>query len=147
MSLLKKHNIAYQLYQHEPILNYEDALREQKNHKWKWTEAKSVFITNKKWKYYLFVTIMGKNVDFKKLKQLTWEKLSIASREEVKSTAYCIPGCVPPFWLPSNVSTIVDEIIFDTHSYLFSPAISTETIQLDPNDLKIIFDRKQVLYF
>ncbi len=139
IALLKSHNISYKLYTHGPILNYEDAEKEQSIYKWEWIESKSVFMTNKKGKYYLFVTVQWKNVDFKKMKELIWVKLSIATKEEVEEVALCTPWCVAPFWLDDTIQMIVDEEIFKHKSYLFSPGISTDTLQLDPKDLRGIF--------
>ena len=139
MQLLEQHNISYRLYKHGPILNYDDAQREQKIHKWQWVESKSVFLTNKKWAYFLFVTIQGRNVDFKKMKELVWQKLSIATHEEVGNIAQCAPWCVAPFWLDSQIQMVIDTGIFQYESYLFSPGIATETVELEAKDLKDIF--------
>lgn len=140
LNTLERHNIKYKKYIHDPILSYEDAEKEKQIHKWSWVESKNVFMTNKKWKYFLFVTVEWEKVDFKKLKELTWEKLSIASHEEVKNIIHCVPWCVAPFWFRDDILTVVDNKIYDFENYLFSPWITTETIELNPKDLKIVFE-------
>jgi len=138
--LLGLYSIDYKEFEHNPIVNYEDAKREKSIHNWKWVESKNVFMTNKKWKYFLFVTTMWQKVDFKEMKKLLGEKLSIASSKEVEDTACCIPWCVSPFGLKSEIFTIIDEKIFDSESYLFSPWITTKTVQLKSKDLLPIFE-------
>lgn len=137
---LKSKNIHYKEYDHDPILTYEDAQKQQNNHNWQWVESKNVFMNDKKWNYYIFITIQWEKVDFKKMKEITWEKLSIASNEDVKNVIQCVPWCVSPFWFEPWIMTIVDEIVFDSDYYLFSPWVTTKTIQLNPKDLKVIFE-------
>ncbi len=96
-------------------------------------------MTNKKWKYFLFATIQEQRVDFKQMKQITGEKLSLASNDEVIDIIHCIPWYVAPFWFDETISTIIDSSIFNHELYLFSPWITTETIELNPQYLKILF--------
>jgi Ala-tRNA(Pro) deacylase len=48
-------------------------------------------------RHYLFVTVQGKKVDFKQMKEITGEKLSLASADAVRDVIHCVPGCVAPF--------------------------------------------------
>lgn len=81
------------------------------------------------------------------MKELTGEKLSIASRDEVEVVALCTPWCVAPFGLSPEIITIVDEEIFESERYLFSPWISHITIALNPKDLRNIFSlNKRTLF-
>ena len=141
MGLLNSEKISFKSYEHEPILSYEDANREKNKFNWKWIESKNVFMTNKKGKYFLFVTVEWEKVDFKEMKKIIWEKLSITSSEDVINIAKCVPWCVSPFWLEKDIFTIIDKKIFNFNNYLFSPWVTTQTIQLDPNALLNIFKK------
>ena len=137
---LKQYNINYKEFDHDPILTYEDAEKEKNNHNWEWVESKNVFMNNKRWNYYIFITVQWEKVDFKKMKEITWEKLSIASNDDVKNIIHCVPWCVAPFWFNSKIFTIVDNKVFEFDNYLFSPWLTTKTIQFSPKDLKKILD-------
>jgi len=147
IEILKNENIEYKEFSHEPILSYEDAEKEKNNHNWEWVESKNVFMNDKKWNYYIFITIQWEKVDFKKMKEITWEKLRIASNEDVENVINCVPWCVAPFWFDSSIKTIVSSDVFNNNSYLFSPWITTKTIQLNPKDLKNIFENLENVIF
>ena len=144
---IKKHNIEFNEYNHDPILSYEDAEREKNNHNWKWVESKNVFMNDKKWSYFIYVTIQWEKVDFKKMKEVTWEKLKMASNEDVESVIHCVPWCVAPFWFDSSIMTIIDNKVFDYDDYLFSPWVATKTIHLNPKRLKFIFEELDNVIF
>lgn len=141
ISILRKNKITYKEYNHWPILNYDDALKEKSIHNWNWFESKNVFMTNKKWKYYIFATWEGQKVDFKLLKEILWEKLSLCNDDEVRTIIDCVPWCIAPFWFSDDINILVDKNIFNlTWNYLFSPWITTKTIELNILDLKRIFN-------
>lgn len=80
------------------------------------------------------------------MKNMIWEKLSLASSEEVQEVAECVPWCVAPFGLSDDIQTIIDSQIFDFDSYLFSPGVTTETIELNPQDLKKIYNKANAVF-
>ena len=141
INLLQKNNIQYQEFDHDPILSYEDAERERKKFNWQGVESKNVFMKGKDGNYYVFLTIAGQKVDFEKLKELIGTRCSIASHEDVENIIKCVPGCVIPFGFAENITIIIDPQIFDHNQYLFSPGQTDKTIQINPNDLKIIFEK------
>ena len=136
---LKTHNIAYREYDHEPILNYEDAEREKQRLGWNGIESKNVFMSGKDGKYYLYVTTQGQKVDFKQVKELTGTNCSMANEEAVRNIIQCVPGCVAPFGFGPEIVVILDRNIFKNTDYLFSPGVTTKTIQLNVQDLAPIF--------
>lgn len=140
IDLLNKYSISFKEYDHDPILSYEDAEREAKRFGWQGVESKNVFMKGSNGNYYLYVTTQGKNVDFKMLKNLLGAKLSIASSEDVENVIHCVPGCVAPFGFNENIIILIDVSIFNNHDYLFSPGVTTKTIQTNIKDLKVIFD-------
>lgn len=140
ISLLQKHHVAYKEFDHSPILSYDDAEREQKAHGWKGIESKNVFIEGKSGAFYIFVTVFSEKVDFAKLKELLGEKCSIGKREDVERVTGCVPGCVAPFGFTADITVIIDPKIYEHSDYLFSPGVTTKTIQCNVQDLKPIFD-------
>lgn len=140
ISLLQKHHIAYKEFDHSPILSYEDAEREQKIHGWQGIESKNVFIESKSGKFFIFVTVFTEKVEFGRLKELLGEKCSIGKREDVERVTGCVPGCVAPFGFPEDITVILDDKLFEHTDYLFSPGVTTKTIQLAIQDLKPVFD-------
>ncbi|MDA9129126.1 DNA-binding protein [Candidatus Gracilibacteria bacterium] len=139
VTMLDTYNIDYKLFEHGEIISYEDAERERLNHKWEGVESKNVFMTNKKGDYFLYVTTQGTKVDFKQMKEITGEKLSLASNQDVENIIHCVPGCVSPFGFDVEITTIVDRSVFSFENYLFSPGVTTKTIQLSPKDLEQVF--------
>lgn len=141
VALLEKHQILYKEFDHPPILSYEDAEREKAIHHWEGVESKNVFIQGKSGKYYVFVTVFGEKVDFAKLKELLGEKCSVGERSEVEKITGCVPGCVSPFGFSEDITIIVDPKIFEYRQYLFSPGVTTKTIQVNIQDLKPVFEQ------
>lgn len=140
INLLQKYQITYQEFDHDPILSYEDAEREAKKFGWKGIESKNVFMKGKNDQYYVFVTTQGVKVDFKAMKELLGTKCSLVSADEVKNVIHCVPGCVSPFGFSEEIKVILDPHLFNHDEYLFSPGVTTKTIQLNVKDLKIVFD-------
>lgn len=140
-ALLDQNQISYQEFDHEPILSYEDAEREKTRLHWQGIESKNVFMVGNDHNYYIYVTFQGEKVDFKLLKELLGVKLSIASTEDVKTVAECVPGCVSPFGFSEKIIIVVDPKIFTHTDYLFSPGVTTKTMQLNIQELKPIFEK------
>src|SRR5207249_2101538 len=103
-------------------------------------ESKNVFMKGGDGKYYVFVTYQGQRVDFKKLKEILGVKLSIANEEDVRDVIHCVPGCVAPFGFSSEITILLDPSLFTHADYLFSPGVTTKTIQTNVRELKKIFD-------
>ena len=144
---LSEYGILYKRYFHGPILTYEDAEREKAIHHWSWVESKNVFLTDKNGSYFLFVTVQWEKVDFQRMKELTGKKLSIASREDVTLYSWCVPWCVAPLLFDESIKTIVDSKIFQHEKYLFSPGVSTETLEIDPKWLRKVFESQKNIIF
>ncbi len=140
IGLLKQHFVPYTEFDHDPILNYEDAEKQKQAFQWTGIESKNVFMKGSDGKYYVFVTFQGQRVDFKKLKELLGVKLSIASEEDVRTVIHCVPGCVAPFGFSDQITILLDPALFTHTDYLFSPGVTTKTIQTNAQELKKIFD-------
>ena len=139
--LLQQHHIAFREFDHDPILNYEDAEWEKSRLGWQGIESKNVFMKGNDGNYYLYVTTQGQKVDFKKVKELLGVKMEIASAEDVTNVIHCVPGCVAPFGFEENIVVLIDPNIFEHTNYLFSPGVTTKTIQTNIRDLKVVFEQ------
>ena len=139
-TLLDQNHIQYEEFDHAPILSYEDAEREKARLGWTGIESKNVFMKGNDDQYYIYVTTQGEKVDFKKLKELLGVKLSIASGDDVKTVAECVPGCVSPFGFSEKIIILIDPKIYTHTHYLFSPGITTKTILLNIQTLAPIFN-------
>ncbi len=139
IALLNEHNIPYQEYDHDPILNYDDAERERVKFDWKGVESKNVFLKGADGAHYLYVTTQGQRVDFAQLKEILKAKVSLASEEDVRNIALCVPGCVAPFGFSETITIILDPSIEECTDYLFSPGVTTKTIQANMQDLKALY--------
>lgn len=138
-ALLDQNHIQYQEFDHEPILSYEDAEREKARLGWTGIESKNVFMKGNDNQYYIYVTTQGEKVDFKKLKDLLGVKLSIATADDVRNVAECVPGCVSPFGFSKDIVILLDPQVFSHTDYLFSPGVTTKTIQLNIQQLQPVF--------
>ena len=139
ITLLNDHTVRYHEYDHDPILNYADAEREASKFGWTGVESKNVFLKGADQKYYLYVTTQGRRVDFAQLKEVLDTKVSLASEEDVRNVALCVPGCVAPFGFSETITIILDPSIDECTEYLFSPGVTTKTIQTNMQELKNIF--------
>jgi Ala-tRNA(Pro) deacylase len=139
IAVLKEKNIPYQEWEHAPILSYEDAEREQKNCGWEGIESKNVCLSGSDNSCCIYVTTAGKRVDMKKLKELTGQKYRLADETELKKHIGCVPGCVSPFGFTKDILMVIEEDIFNIGEYLFSPGLTTKTIQINAKFLKDIF--------
>lgn len=139
IATLKKYEIPYKEFNHAPILSYEDAEREKAVHQWEGTESKNVCLIGGDSSCCVYVTLAGIRVDMKKLKELTGIKYSLANEEELRRCTGCVPGCVAPFGFGEDVLLVIDENVFDVGAYLFSPGMTTKTVQMDAKHLRGIF--------
>lgn len=145
--MLESFGIVFKEYNHGPILNYEEAEREQRIHGWQGVESKNVLLKGKSGRYYIVATVMGTRLDMKMIRELLGEKCSIAPSEDVAQVTGCVPGSIAPFGFSEKLSIFVDEGVFQYERYLFSPADPCTTIELTTQDLRKVFDNLGVVYF
>ncbi len=79
--------------------------------------------------------------------EITGKKLSIASKEEVIIHSKCLPGCVSPLLFDEKIMSIVDMSILDFDFYLFSPGITTSTLELSTRDIFLLLRKQKNTFF
>ncbi len=129
-NMLKEYELKYDEYDHKPIVSYEDAEEAKLQHGWEGTESKNVFMKGKSGTYYIFVTMQGERVDFGRMKELTGDKMSIGSAEDLIAETDFVPGCVCPFGYKEEIVIIVDTRVFAVDSFLFSPGLEEKTLNV-----------------
>ena len=140
IELLKKRNINFKEFDHEPVFDYEAIEVIRKKFNLTGVESKNLFLKTKDNRYYVFVTTQNKRADFNKLKELLGTKVSLASKEDLKEQTGCEPGCAVPFGFNEDIIIIVDKEVFNHEKFVYSPGPPEKSIEITTKDLKIIFD-------
>ena len=139
IKLLQNNNIKFDIYEHEPIFLFFFAEKVSKKLGFTGTESKSLFLKSKNGKYYIYFTIQGEKVGFKKLKEILGEKILICEAQEMTKIIGCYPGCVSPFGHNSDITIILDRVVLKQDRIIFSPGVPNKTIVINTVNLKTIF--------
>ncbi len=140
LALLKEHGVAHVLYSHRSALTYEELAAVQKETGFFGTEAKCLVMKSDD-RFVVYITLQGKKVNFDRVKEvLGVRKIKLATPEELRTYFGAEPGCAYPFGFSVDVPIYIDPVIFDQKWLLFSPALSTHTIQAKGSDLRKVFD-------
>lgn len=137
---LNEHSIYFELYNHDPIYTNEDAVIMKKEKGFTGTETKALFLKGKSGQYYSFVTFTTKNTDFKRLKKVVGEKVSIVKPEEMEEVTGQTAGAVTPLGYDASVPMIVDEELLEQEKLVFAPARPDQTMVILAKDLEKIID-------
>lgn len=135
---LKRHEIYFELYTHDPIYTNEDAVTMKEEKGFTGVETKALFLKGKSGRYYSFVTFTTKNTDFKRLKKILQEKVKIVSPDEMEETTGQKPGAVTPLGYVSSVPAIVDEELLQQEKWVFAPGRPDRTMVILAKDVQQI---------
>jgi len=139
INLLDQNNVEYKLFSHKEALTWEELEEVQKETGFFGTEIKCmVFKTDLD--FFVYITIQGKKVDFKAIKNKLLKKVRLATAEELMEYFGAKPGCAYPFGFDSSYNIFLDPEIFNQEWALFSPVLPTKTVQAKGSDLKNVFD-------
>jgi Ala-tRNA(Pro) deacylase len=140
IALLDKVNATYKVFDHRPLYTFEDAAEIQKESGWIGTETKSMVMKTDTG-FMMYMTIQGKRLNFNAIKDtLGLRKVRLVGGDELKEHFNAEPGCAYPFGYDESVPLFVDPIVFEQEWTLFSPGMTTRTIQVKGFDLKKVFD-------
>lgn len=138
--ILDELNIDYVWKKHESIMNYEDAMKVDKELGFTGIETKNLFLKNSQNSFFVFLTTFNVRFDKKIIKEKINQKLSIAPEEElIKKTGY-IPGSAASFPYDIDVTYIVDNRIFKTNKLICSGGTPTESYEMETKYLQKILD-------
>ena len=150
ISLLQNAGIEYREVEHEPVLTYEKAEEVREQFNLTGVESKSLFMKAKDGRFLMFISLEGKRVDSKLLKNLVGSKTSFCSAEELEEHTGCVAGCATPFGHNKEIVLVVDQEIFQKQGkFIFSPGPPEKTIEINIADIQKILDASEneiVLY-
>ncbi|EKE20804.1 MAG: YbaK/prolyl-tRNA synthetase associated region [uncultured bacterium] len=137
--ILKDLGISFKEYNHPAVFTVEEALLHKGDIDG--AKIKNLFLRNKKGdKHFLFITDAFKDIDLKKLSEVTMErKLGFASPERLQKYLKLTPGSVSPFGIINDeskeVTILLDkELLYNNDKLNFHPNINTSTIQISKDD-------------
>ena len=141
--LLNLLNIKYIKNENPPLFTYEDS--KKYNIKFDAMICKNLFIRNNNKSHYYVISIpLEKRIDLKSLQiELKETRLSFADENILEEKLGIKTGAVSIFNIinltDKNVFFILDEEILAHKKIGFHPNINTETVVIDPKDIKKIF--------
>ncbi|WP_027108173.1 YbaK/EbsC family protein [Lacticigenium naphthae] len=135
---LRERSIYFELYNHDPIYTNEDAVRMKEEKGFTGTETKALFLKGKSGQYYSFITFTTKRTDFKRLKQIVGEKVTIVKSDEMEEITGQKAGAVTPLGYEATIPMIVDEEMLEQEKLVFAPGKPNQTMVILAKDLKKI---------
>ncbi|KXF80191.1 YbaK/EbsC family protein [Enterovibrio coralii] len=140
IALMTQCDVAYQSWQHEPILDFATDERIGNELGWTATPTKSLFLSFKNGEYALLLTHRDARLDSKKVKALMGKRPSIASDEEMIAQLGCVPGAVCPFGMPVAIPLIVDDVLFSFEELMYTPGPPEYTFAFGVPSLSALLD-------
>lgn len=139
IGMLDDANAEYTLYEHRPVLTYDDIAIVAQEIGWQGTEMKTL-VQKAGDDFVVYVTLQGNRADTKAMKKhLDTKKLRMASDEELAEKFGAEPGNAYPFGFDADVRIIVDPAVFEQEWMLFSPCRPDQTVQVRGKDLEAVF--------
>lgn len=142
MQIIKDLKLNPRIVTHEPILNYETAVKVDEELGLTGTETKTLFLKSKADNYYLFITLATERMDSKLLKSLLGEKVNMVSGDEMIELTTMQPGCMTPFGLKEGLikSIVIDPKIYNEDKLILAFGSETMSMEITPTDLKTILE-------
>jgi Ala-tRNA(Pro) deacylase len=135
IDMLKTHDIAYEVMQHEPVYT-NPAMAQALNV----TEAETVksLVLNTKEKQMIVLVMPGdKKVNWKAAAAgANTKKVSFAKPEAVAEAVGCEVGCVPPFGHFTEIPVYLDPDLTQKEYVYFNPGVHDKSYKIKAWDLK-----------
>lgn len=146
LDALNSLGIRYELYEHPPVFNAEDAAVH-------WTDipgtpVKNLFLRNKKGdRHYLAILGIEKRADLKHLVRIIGDdRLSFGSPERLMKHLGVTPGSVSPFGLIYDTSravrVVVDSDLRHAERLIFHPNDNTASLTISAGDFVRFLDHQ-----
>ena len=139
LEALEKMNIAYQRYEHPPVMTVQEAEKYSDLHPG--AHCKNLFLRDKPGKHhYLVVLRVETEVNLTQLARSYHSgRLSFASNERLYRYLGVQPGAVSPFGLiydeEQDVTVLIDKSIMEADTAGFHPNVNTATLVIAVEDL------------
>ena len=139
LDLLKKHNVWYETFEHEPVRTSEEAAKVRPGyslHQGAKALILKVYFKNKQEDFIMFVLAGDAKIDKKVLKEkLAIKNFRFASTEEVeKITNGVLPGGIPPFGNLFGLKTYADEGLLNNEKIVFNAGDRSFSIAMKLSD-------------
>lgn len=139
LQFLQHHTIAFDYYEHIPVFTVEES--ETIKHLIPWKHSKNLFLSDKKWHYYLVTIEAHKRFPVNLLRKALWVKeLSFGSSEELLTHLHLTPGSVSLFGLmyasPESVSLLIDQDLREADLVGRHPNRNDATLTIDHQNLQ-----------
>ena len=138
LALFANTEVAYQSWQHEPILDYEADAKMAEQLGWTAAPSKSLFMKIKGGGHCLLLTHRDSRLDSKLVKNLIGKRVSVCNNEEMQAAIGCEPGAVCPFGLPEDVIILVDPVLYLHLEMMYTPGKPDYTFAFATKDLDTI---------
>lgn len=139
IGILDDAGAEYKLYEHRPVLTYDDIELVAKETGWEGTEMKNLVMKAGE-DFVVYVTMQGVRSDTKAMKKyLGVKKLRMATDGELDEHFGAQPGNAYPFGFGEDIRILVDPDIYAQEWLLFSPCRPSATVQVRGKDLEKVF--------
>lgn len=140
LSFFSTNNIRFDYHEHVPVFTVEES--EDIKHTIPGTHTKNLFLTDKKWGFYLVSIEANKRFPIKLFrKQLGTKELSFASAEQLYEKLHLTPWSVSLFWLiydlPPSVHVFIDQDLRNAPHVWRHPNRNDATIVLDHEMIEV----------
>jgi len=134
IKLLKENKVNYQLFEHEPVFTSEQA---SKVRNIKMCQGAKAIIFSADGKPILVVVPGDRRVDTKIFKKLyNIKDLRLLTADEVKELTNLEIGAIPPFGNVMNLTTYVDNSVFENEEIVFNAGAHTKSILMKSKDFQ-----------
>jgi Ala-tRNA(Pro) deacylase len=135
-AILDRSGAEHRLYEHRPVLSYEDAELARREAGFSGTEGKALVVAADD-RFAVFLTRQGTRLDTKAVRQaLGAKKVRVASADDLRERFAAQPGAAYPFGFADDIPILVDPAIYSEDSMLFSAPLPTVTLQIRGRDLR-----------
>ncbi len=144
---LKRLDIKYELFEHEPHSSVTQSKRNRKN--MKGLHLKNLFLRDKKKKNFLVVVQEDQEINLKCLSEkMGSSRLSFGTPDRLFEKLGVLPGSVTPLSLINNeekdVHLFLDERVKNQVKIFCHPLINNKTISLSYKDLEIFLESLKI---
>ena len=135
IALMKDKNIAYEIFEHEPVYTnpaMAAALKVDESE-----TVKSLVLKTKEGKMIVLVLPGNKKVNWKQAAAgAGTKKVSFAKPEAVSEAVGCEVGCVPPFGHFTTLDIYMDQDLTKKNFVYFNPGVHDKSFKIKAWDLK-----------
>lgn len=135
IELMKKQNIAYEIFEHEPVYTnpaMAEALKVAESE-----TVKSLVLNTKEGRMIVLVLPGNKKVNWKQAAAgASTRKVSFAKPEAVSEAVGCEVGCVPPFGHLTELDIYMDPDLTRKNFVYFNPGVHDKSFKIKAWDLK-----------